>query len=70
MNKEQYIQWSKDRAMVYINQGNAPLALASFMSDINGHEDLKNNFALIELLKAIDINSILDVERFMEGLNG
>jgi len=46
MNRQEHLQWSKDRAMQYVNSGDLKNAFASFMSDMGKHEETSNHAAL------------------------
>ena len=37
MNRTEHLQWSKDRAIEYVNTGDNPGAFASFQSDMSKH---------------------------------
>ena len=47
MNREKHLLWAKHRAVQIIESQNNPIdAFASFASDMNKHDELKNHDAL------------------------
>lgn len=43
MNRAEHLQWAKDRAAVYLDKGDVAGAMASFISDMGKHDDLKDH---------------------------
>lgn len=46
MTRSEHLQWAKDRAKEYIDKGDVTGAAASFISDMNKHDDLRDHVAL------------------------
>lgn len=70
MDRNQYLQWSKDRALQYLNTGDLTNAVASIISDLNqrGYDDTKINFYLANagLISAMHDDPV-GVKRFIDG---
>lgn len=43
MNREQHLQWAKDRALEYVRRGELTNAYSSLRSDLSKHEELANH---------------------------
>jgi len=43
MTREEYLDWAKNRAIEYINQGEPHKGFISMLTDLNNHEKLKNH---------------------------
>ena len=39
MNRKEHLQWSKDRALAYVDAGDINQAFASFASDLGKHDE-------------------------------
>ena len=46
MNREEHLQWCKNRALQYVDQNDTTNAFSSFQSDIGNHEGTANHMAL------------------------
>lgn len=46
MNREQHLQWCKDRALEYVATGDMLNAFSSFLSDMSKHKETANHLAL------------------------
>ena len=42
MTRDEHLEWCKERARYYLDQGDAANAIASMGSDLMKHEELKN----------------------------
>jgi len=43
MTREEHLQWAKDRALEYADQGDTANAMASLTSDLSKHEGTKGH---------------------------
>lgn len=46
MNRSEHLQWCKDRALEYVENGDTKNAIASMTSDMSKHEELADHLAL------------------------
>lgn len=72
MNREEHLDWAKRRALEYCDAGDIPGALASFLSDMNKHEQLSIHPGLIVLVGLMRMGALGDaqsVRKFIEGFN-
>jgi len=46
MNREEHLQWCKDRALKYVEQNDMKNAFASFQSDMTKHPETNGHMAL------------------------
>lgn len=46
MNREEHLQWCKDRANAYVDQGDLSNAFGSFQSDMSKHPETAHHLAL------------------------
>lgn len=46
MNRQEHLQWSKNRALEYVKNGDNQNAFLSMQSDLSKHEELANHLAL------------------------
>lgn len=70
MDRAEHVQWSKDRALEYLDAGDLPTAVASMTQDMNLREDTTPppvllQLAMLELMKG-DRDG---VRRWIEGFN-
>ena len=70
MSRAEHLQWCKDRALEYVERGDGPQAIASMLSDLGKRPET----ALLAeiggfLMLTVNINSLQDVRRFIEGFN-
>jgi len=71
MNRAEHLQWCKDRAMKYVDNGDLTEAVASICSDINKHPDTQGH-AGIQLAMPLMLGGNLTYEKtksFIEGFN-
>ncbi len=73
MNRAEHLQWAKDRALTYVDDGDYVNAVASFMSDLSKHPDTESqatNPALAGLgLMAAASGDREEVVKFINGTN-
>lgn len=43
MNREEHLQWAKDRALEYVEAGELQNAIASMISDLQKHPELEDH---------------------------
>jgi len=70
--RAEHLRWAKDRALVYADQGDVALAMASLGSDLNKHPETKGH-AGMELFAMLAMTGNLDrpgeLRHFIEGFN-
>ena len=65
MDRNEHLQWAKDRAL---KEPNGLSMMVSFSSDMDKHDELKDHIALV-LWATIDLSNNFDVEKFIKGFN-
>jgi len=68
MTRAEHLQWSKTRALEYVERGDYVQAVASMISDLGKHEGTKG----LQSVAALIMLSVRDKESaksFVEGLN-
>ena len=72
MNRQEHLQWSKQRALEYVDLEQLDNAVASLMSDFNKHPKLRNHMG-IELTMMLLANGNLrtqhEMRKHIEGFN-
>lgn len=72
MTREEHLEWCKQRANEYLNNGDAQNAVASMMSDLNKHPDTATKPGSIldamGLMAAIS-NDVNEARRYINGFN-
>lgn len=72
MTREEHLQWSKTRALQYVNTGDLTGAWASMVSDLGKHDELRDHSA-IQLGTMLQMggfmNTAQEVRKFIEGFN-
>ena len=75
MTRDEHLQWSKDRALDYLNRGKVADAMTSFMSDatkgpepIDWSEGAYMVLSQLGMMHAIANNST-EMRRWIEGFN-
>jgi len=72
MNRTEYLQWAKDRALEYVKANDLQNAWASFTSDLQKHKELQGHLA-INLGRMMIMNGELstapEMKNFIEGFN-
>ena len=72
MNREQHLQWCKDRANAYIDQGQVQEAGQSMLSDMRKHAETENHLALELMFLHIlggHLSGGADMRDFINGFN-
>jgi len=72
MNRQEHLQWSKDRAIQILNEGDVAGSYSSFMCDMNDHPELANHLALemgMMLLFGGQLSTYSEMKNFIEGFN-
>lgn len=72
MNRQQHLDWSKKRAIDILESGDTHGAFASFLSDMQKHEELKNHMAIdmgIGLMMAGNLTTKQEMKNHIEGYN-
>ncbi len=64
MNRQEHLQWAKQRALEYVDLGNLDFAYDSLTSDLGKHEDTAQHAAL-ELGAMLQMGGLLSTERAM-----
>jgi hypothetical protein len=69
MNRDEYLDWAKKRALEYLDRGDIQNAIASMGSDLNKHEDFKgiSQKLMPMALWAVINNDIREARRWIEG---
>lgn len=70
--RTQHLDWCKQRAMEYCNNGDTHNAMASIMSDLTKHEETEDHSAIqlgMMLMFAGHLKTQRDVKQFIEGIN-
>jgi len=72
MERAEHLQWCKDRANEYIDNGDANEAFASMVSDMSKHHETKDHRAL-EIMMMMKIGGRLNgadqMRTFINGFN-
>lgn len=72
MDRSEHLQWSKDRALEYVDAGDISSAIASMTSDLNKHDDTRNHAGIelgMMLLMSGNMSTQYDARKFIEGFN-
>ncbi len=72
MNRKEHINWSKERALKYLESGDTKNALASMLSDLGKHKETMDHSAIMlegMLMMAGHLNTVPEVKKFIEGFN-
>ena len=72
MNREEHLQWCKDRALEYLNDGDTSSAVASFTSDMSKHPETAKHPALslgIALLLGKQLDTKAEMDKWINGFN-
>ncbi len=72
MNRTEHLQWCKDRALAYVNDGDITNAIASFQSDMGKHDETRTHAALplmAQLMFSGNLSTTNEVTKFIEGFN-
>lgn len=72
MNRIEHLQWCKERALAYVNDGDVTGAMASFQSDMGKHEETRTHTALplmAQLMFSGNLSTAGEVSKFIEDFN-
>ncbi len=72
MNREEHLNWCKQRALEYLETGDTENALASMFSDLKKHPETQAHPAIelgIMLMFIQQLNTTEEVRKFIEGFN-
>lgn len=72
MTRQEHLQWCKDRANVYLDNGDTTQAYASFGSDMNKHPDTEKHSAIamgIQLMMIGALSTITEMRKFINDFN-
>ena len=72
MNREEHLQFAKDRALEYCDNGSVIEAWTSFVGDMGAHKELANHHAIelgTMLLMSGNNNSVPEMRKFINGCN-
>ncbi len=72
MNRDEHLQWCKDRAMEYAKTGDTTNAIASMLSDLRKHPETENHPGsrlMASLMFAGLLSTRQEVEKFINGFN-
>ena len=70
--RDEHLQWCKDRALEYVDQGEVKEAFASMGSDLNKHSDTRGHPAIglgIMQLASGLLNSRAEMRKFIQGFH-
>lgn len=70
--RSEHLQWCKDRAMEYVNNGDMKQAFASFQSDMTKHPETSNHMAMqmgTMLLLGGHLSTAREMEQWINGTN-
>lgn len=71
-DRAEHLQWCKDRALAYVDDGDTQQAFASMGSDLDKHEDTANHPGMkigMMMLLGGHLNSAEAMRKFIEGFN-
>ena len=72
MNRQEHLQWCKDRALKYVDNGDLRNAFASMSSDMQKHPETENHSAIalgMRMMMAGRLNTPDEMRRFIKGFN-
>lgn len=72
MTRQEHLDWCKQRALEYCDNGDAVNAWASMASDMSKHEETENHAALqlgMMMLMSGHLNSVPEMRKFIQGFN-
>ncbi len=72
MNRGEHLEWSKERALAYIDKGDLKQAYASIVSDLSKHKDTEGHIAIelgMMLMVAGNLDTTEEMRNFIEGFN-
>ena len=72
MNRAEYLDWCKKRALEYIETGDLSQAYTSMASDLGKHSETKNHVAIqlgLRLLMTGKLNTPQEMRKFINEFN-
>lgn len=70
MDRAEHLQWCKDRALVYVDEGALEQAVLSLTSDLAKHPDTSSSFKGLESIAIMSLQEGPDsVRGFINGFN-
>ena len=73
MTRAEHLQWAKDRALEYADQGDTGNAMASLQSDLGKHPDTASASIVTELMMPLamigEFERPGELRKFIEGFN-
>lgn len=72
MTREEHLDWSKKRALEYVERGDYMNAVTSMMSDLRKHDELKDHIGIqlgLGLMMTGALSDTHEVRHFIEGFN-
>ncbi|MFA5151272.1 MAG: hypothetical protein WC554_01805 [Clostridia bacterium] len=70
MERNEHLQWCKDRANEYVDRGDMQQAFASFQSDMRKHPDTANHMALEMGTMLLVSGNLSNAHQMREWING
>ena len=70
MNRNEHVQWCKDRALKYVDKGDLTSAFASMGSDLKKHPDTKNHAGVSLGLTLMISGKLSTQDEMREFING
>ena len=72
MDRKEHLEWCKQRAIEYIDDGDLNQAFVSMLSDMSKHPETQNHLAL-EMSMSLKLGGCIDtpneMRKFIEGFN-
>jgi hypothetical protein len=70
VTRDEHMQWCKDRALPYVDRGDAAQAVASMCSDLSKHEETAGIGEVMGMMGMLEIqNGDEAVRRWITGFN-
>ena len=72
MNRNEHLEWCKQRALEYVERGELSNAMASMGSDLEKHPDTENHPAIqmgVMMLAGGMLNSDHEMRKFINGFH-
>lgn len=70
MTRKQHLEWAKQRALEYCDQGQTLDAFKSFMSDMSKHDETRNHIALKLMTELMANGNLNTPEKMREQIAG
>jgi hypothetical protein len=70
MNRTEHLEWSKKRALEYLDEGDISKCFASLVSDLGKHDELKNHMGIsigMGMLRNGTLTECAQMRRFIKG---